>query len=82
MAGLTELASRNLKAELARRDKTPKDLAGAWGCEVRAVNARLQGRIPISTDEIEKTAALFDMEPENLVMLLIQPLDSIRQFKP
>ena len=43
MAGLTETATRNLKAELARHDKTPKDLAKAWGLEIRAVNNRLKG---------------------------------------
>ena len=77
MAGLTETATRNLKAELARHDKTPK----AWGLEIRAVNNRLKGHTPLSTDEIEKAAAMLDMEPENLVMLLIQPIDSIKQFK-
>lgn len=81
MAGLTETATRNLKAELARHDKTPKDLAKAWSLEIRAVNNRLKGHTPLSTDEIEKAAAMLDMEPENLVMLLIQPIDSIKQFK-
>lgn len=80
MAGLTETASRNLKAELARHDKTPKDLARAWGLEARAVNDRLKGRKPLSTDEIEKAAKLLGLEPENLTMLLIQPLDSITKF--
>lgn len=81
MAGLTETASRNLKAELARHDKTPKDLAKAWGLEIRAVNNRLKGHTPLSTDEIEKTASMLDMESETLAMLLIQPIDSIKQFK-
>lgn len=81
MAGLTETATRNLKAELARHDKTPKDLAKAWCLEIRAVNNRLKGHTPLSTDEIEKAAFMLDMEPENLVMLLIQPIDSIKQFK-
>lgn len=81
MAGLTETATRNLKAELARHDKTPKNLAKAWGLGIRAVNNRLKGHTPLSTDEIEKAASMLDMEPENLVMLLIQPIDSIKQFK-
>ena len=41
----------------------------------------LKGHTPLSTDEIEKAASMLDMEPENLVMLLIQPIDSIKQFK-
>lgn len=81
MAGLTETASRNLKAELARHDKTPKDLAKAWGLEIRAVNNRLKGHTPLSMDEIGKAASMLDMESETLVMLLIQPIDSIKQFK-
>lgn len=80
MAGLTETATRNLKAELARQGKTTKDLAKAWGLETRAVNNRLKGRKPLSTDEIEKAAKLLGLEPENLTMLLIQPLDSITKF--
>ena len=51
------------------------------GLEIRAVNNRLKGHTPLSTDEIEKAASMLDMEPENLVMLLIQPIDSIKQFK-
>lgn len=81
MASLTETASRNLKAELARRGKTAKDLATAWGYEIKTVNKRLKGRTPLSTDEIEKAAGLFGLDPENLTMLLIQPIDSIKQFK-
>lgn len=81
MAGLTETASRNLKAELARHDKTPKDLAKAWGLEIRAVNNRLKGHTPLSTDEIEKAAHLLGLEASTLTMLLIQPIDSIKQFK-
>lgn len=82
MDSLTKTVGRNLKAELVRRGKTPKDLARAWGCEGRKVNSRLQGRISISTDEIEKTAHLFEIEPEMLVMLLIQPIDGINQIRP
>lgn len=81
MAGLTETASRNLKAELARRSKTRADLANAWGCTLKTVDQRLNGSISISIKEIEKAASMLDMEPENLVMLLIQPIDSIKQFK-
>lgn len=80
MGGLKETTSRNLKAELARQGKTTKDLARAWGLEARAVNNRLKGRTPLSTDEIEKAAGLLGLEPENLLMLLIQPIDSITKF--
>lgn len=81
LVSLTETASRNLRAELARRGKTAEDLAAAWGYEIRTANNRLKGRTPLSTDEIEKAAGLFGLDPENLTMLLIQPIDSIKQFK-
>lgn len=81
MAGLTETASRNLKAELARRDKTRADLANAWGCTLKTVDQRLNGSISMTIKEIEKAAPVFDMDSMQLLMLLIQPIDSIKQFK-
>lgn len=81
MAGLTETASRNLKAELARRDKTRVDLANAWGCTLKTVDQRLNGSISMTIKEIEEAAPVFDMDSMQLLMLLIQPIDSIKQFK-
>lgn len=81
MAGLTETASRNLKAELARRDKTRADLANAWGCALKTVDQRLNGSISMTIKEIEEAAPVFDMDSMQLLMLLIQPIDSIKQFK-
>ena len=81
MAGLTETAGRNLKAELARRDKTRADLANAWGCTLKTVDQRLNGSISMTIKEIEEAAAVFDMDSMQLLMLLIQPIDSIKQFK-
>ena len=81
MAGLTETASRNLKAELARRDKTRADLANAWGCTLKTVDQRLNGSISMTIKEIEEAAPVFGMDFIQLLMLLIQPIDSIKQFK-
>ena len=81
MAGLTETASRNLKAELARRDKTQEDLAKAWGCTLKTVGRRLDGSIPMTIKEIEEAAPVLNMNPTQLLMLLFQPIDSITQFK-
>ncbi len=81
MAGLTETASRNLKAELARRDKTRADLANAWGCTLKTVDQRLNGSISMTIKEIEEVAPVFGMDSIQLLMLLIQPIDSIKQFK-
>lgn len=81
MAGLTETASKNLKAELARRDKTRADLANAWGCTLKTVDQRLNGSISMTIKEIEEAAPVFGMDSMQLLMLLIQPIDSIKQFK-
>lgn len=81
MAGLTETASRNLKAELARRSKTRADLANAWGCTLKTVDQRLNGNISMTIKEIEEVAPVFGMDSIQLLMLLIQPIDSIKQFK-
>lgn len=81
MAGLTETASRNLKAELVRRSKTRADLANAWGCTLKTVDQRLNGSISMTIKEIEEVAPVFGMDSIQLLMLLIQPIDSIKQFK-
>ena len=81
MAGLTETASRNLKAELARRSKPRADLANAWGCTLKTVDQRLNGSISMTIKEIEEVAPVFGMDSIQLLMLLIQPIDSIKQFK-
>lgn len=81
MAGLTETASRNLKAELARRSKMRADLANAWGCTLKTVDQRLNGSISMTIKEIEEVAPVFGMDSIQLLMLLIQPIDSIKQFK-
>ena len=82
MAGLTKTAARNLKAELARRNKTRADLANAWGCTLKTAGQRLNGSISMTIKEVEEAAPVFGMDSTQLLMLLIQPLDSIRQFKP
>lgn len=81
MAGLIDASSRNLKAELVRHRKTRGDLAKAWGCALNTVDKRLDGSIPLTIKEIEEAAPVFDMNSTQLVMLLIQPIDSIKQFK-
>ncbi len=81
MAGLTEIASRNLAGELARHRKTREDLAKAWGCAPKTVDTRLRGQTPLTTDEIEKAAHLLGLEASTLTMVLIQPIDAASQFK-
>lgn len=80
MAGLIDASSRNLKAELVRHRKTRGDLAKAWGCALSTVDKRLDGSIPLTIKEIEQAAPVLDMDSTQLIMLLIQPLDSITKF--
>lgn len=81
MAGLIDTSSRNLKAELVRHRKTRGDLAKAWGCALNTVDKRLDGSIPLTIKEIEQAAPVLDMDSTQLIMLLIQPLDGIKQIK-
>lgn len=82
MDGLTKTASRNLKAELARSGKTRADLAAAWGCSLSTVAHRLNGSTSMSIKEIEEAAPIFNMSSTQLLMLLLQPIDNIKQIKP
>lgn len=81
MAGLIDTSSRNLKAELVRHRKTRGDLAKAWGCALNTVDKLLDGSIPLTIKEIEQAAPVLDMDSTQLIMLLIQPLDGIKQIK-
>lgn len=81
MAGLIDTSSRNLKAELVRHRKTRGDLAKAWGCALNTVDKRLDGSIPLTIKEIEEAAPVLDMDSTQLLMLLIQPIDSITKFR-
>lgn len=68
--------------ELVRHRKTRGDLAKVWGCALSTVDKRLDGSIPLTIKEIEEAAPVFDMNSTQLIMLLIQPIDSIKQIKP
>lgn len=81
MAGLTETASRNLAGELAVIAKHAKTSPKRGDARPKTVDTRLRGQTPLTTDEIEKAAHLLGLEASTLTMLLIQPIDSIKQFK-
>ncbi|NMN02814.1 helix-turn-helix transcriptional regulator [Bifidobacterium panos] len=83
MSDLTdnEIAARNLDAERVRRRKTVGDIANALSVSESMVYGILKGDIEISITMVSKIAPIFDMSVYQLMMLLLQPIDSIKQVK-
>ena len=76
-----ETIARNLRGELARHRKTQAALAKELGMSEKTVSERLRGEGAFDTDQLEKTATMLGMSLYQLMMLLLQPIDSIKQFK-
>lgn len=51
----------SIKAELARRGKTQRDVAGKLGISEAAVSERFNGKTRITVDELYAIAELLDM---------------------
>lgn len=76
----TETIARNLSGELARHHKTQAALAKELGMSEKTVSERLRGKGAFNTDQLEKTATMLGMSLYQLMMLLLQPIDSITKF--
>ncbi|AUE03588.1 helix-turn-helix domain-containing protein [Bifidobacterium breve] len=76
----TETIARNLRGELARHRKTQAALAKELGMSEKTVSERLRGKGAFDTDQLEKTATMLGMSLYQLMMLLLQPIDSITKF--
>lgn len=76
----TETIARNLSGELARHRKTQAALAKELGMSEKTVSERLRGKGAFDTDQLEKTATMLGMSLYQLMMLLLQPIDSITKF--
>lgn len=61
----------NIRAELARADKTQADLAAVLGLSQAAVSRRLAGRTPMDIPELEVVADWLDV---SLAQLLSEPV--------
>lgn len=59
----------NVRAELARRQRTQRDLAVAMGLDEHRVYKRVGGRVPFSADEIVLVARFLGTTVEQLVDL-------------
>lgn len=57
------------------------DLADAWGCSLNTVDARLKGEQSMTISEIAKAAALFGLSQYQLMLEILQPIDSIKQVR-
>ena len=76
----TETIARKLRGELARHRKTQAALAKELGMSEKTVSERLRGKGAFDTDQLEKTATMLGMSLYQLMMLLLQPIDSITKF--
>ena len=56
-------------------------LARELGVSEKTVSERLRGKGAFDTDQLEKTATMLGMSLYQLMMLLLQPIDGIKQFK-
>ena len=78
----TETIARNLSGELARHRKTQAALAKELGMSEKTVSERLGGKGSFNTEQLEKTATMLGMSLYQLMIKLLQPIDSIKQIKP
>jgi transcriptional regulator with XRE-family HTH domain len=60
---------------------TQEDVAKAIGCERPLVNKKLTGKKDLTVSDLEKIADMFGMTLFQLTAVLLQPIDSIKQFK-
>jgi transcriptional regulator with XRE-family HTH domain len=64
---LTNAVGGELKAELARRDLSQEVLMTAWKVNQSTVSAKLKGRSPISTEELDAAARALGFDPFEFV---------------
>lgn len=72
----------NLRGEMARRHKSQADLARAMGCQPQAVCKKINGDTDFTMGDMERIAGLFGLTLMQLLMLLLQPIDGIKQIRP
>lgn len=76
-----ELIRANLRGEMARRRKSRKDVAEALGCSPQYLGRKLDGDGELTVTDLDRFAKMFNLSLYQLMMLLLQPIDSIKQFK-
>lgn len=79
MSNSKMLIAANMRGELARRDKSNEEFADAIGIDDDSIGSFLDGNMPFTTDHLDRAAKLFGLNLYQLMMLLLQPIDSIKQ---
>lgn len=65
--GLSQIVADNVRAEMARRKKSQRDVAEALGTSQPAIYRRLAGEVAFDVDELGAIAALLEMDPRDLL---------------
>ena len=81
MTSETELMRANIRGEMARRGMTQEDIAQAIGCERPLANKKLTGKKDFTVSDLDKIADMFGITLFQFTAVLLQPIDSIKQFK-
>lgn len=77
----TVLICDNLRGEMARRRKSSADLAKSLGCSQQYARQKLKGDSDFTISDMEHIADMFGLTLLQLLMLLLQPIDSIKQIQ-
>lgn len=77
-----ELIRANLRGEMARRGKSRADVANALGCSPQYLGRKLDGDATLTITDLDRFAKIFDLSFYQLMTLLLQPIDGIKQIKP
>lgn len=65
--GLSQTVADNIRAEMARRKKSQRDVAEALGSSQPAVYRRLAGEVAFDVDELGAIADLLEMDVRDLL---------------
>ena len=76
------MIASNMRGELAKRNISQTAFASALGTTPKTISVRLNEDAPFTTDELCIAAEFFGISFYQLMLKLLQPIDSISQIKP
>ena len=74
-----ELIRANLRGEMARRGKSKQEAAKALGYSPQYLGRKLNGDGELTVTDLDCFAKMFNLSFYQLMMLLLQSIDSIKQ---
>lgn len=77
----TELIAANLKGELARQNRTQKDVADLLGFSANTATSRFKGHTPFTTTELEKIGGMLGMDLYQLMTVALRPINAINAIR-